>query len=68
MKKVFAISVTMLLLLGCAMNPSKEARIQKLETELVQSIDKINELEKRIISLEEVNVALQIRLSALEKQ
>ena len=68
MKKVFVISVTMLLLLGCTMNPSKEARIQKLETELMQSIDKINELEKRIISLEEVNIALQTKLPALEKQ
>ena len=62
MKKVFAISVTMLLLLGCAMNPSKEARIQKLETELTQSIDKINELEKRVILLEEVNTKLQSRI------
>ena len=30
------------------MNPNKEERIQKLEKELVQSSEKINELEKRI--------------------
>lgn len=67
MKKAFIISATALLFIGCNMNPSKGARIQKLETEMMQSAEKINELEKRIIELEEVNSRLQTRLSDLEK-
>ncbi|MFK8163832.1 MAG: hypothetical protein AB8H12_15410 [Lewinella sp.] len=39
MKKVLLLAAFSFLLFGCNMNPSKEARIQKLEAEIKSSID-----------------------------
>lgn len=48
MKKILLFSLFTALLFGCNMNPNKEERIQKLETELQKSSKKINDLEKKI--------------------
>jgi predicted nucleic acid-binding Zn-ribbon protein len=50
------------------MNPSKEARIQELETEIKQAIEKINKLESSIQGLEIANDQLTTRVIALEKR
>lgn len=50
------------------MNPSKEARIQKLETEILQAIEKINQLENRVESLEVMNEQLESRLLEVENR
>ena len=65
MKKVFGIIAISVLFIGCNMNPSKEARIQKLETEIQQSMEKINQLEKRIETLEEINEGLQLKIEEI---
>lgn len=38
--------------LGCNMNPNKEERIQKLETEILKSTEKVKQLENRVGDLE----------------
>ncbi len=48
MKKIVLCLGCSLLFVACNMNPNKEERIQKLETELQNSSDKINALEKKI--------------------
>ena len=65
MKKAFGILALSVFFMGCNINPSKEARIQKLETEIQQSIEKINQLEKRIETLEEQNEGLQFKMKEL---
>ena len=47
------------------MNPNKEARIQKLETEIQQSLDKIEDLESRVQILEGENAQLTTRILGL---
>ena len=66
-KKVLLITTFSLFLLGCNMNPSKEARIQKLESEIKNAIDKIETLEGRIHNLEEINRELNLRILDLEE-
>ena len=62
MKKAFLVTATFLLFLSsCNMNPNKEARIQKLETEMQQALDKINKLEA-------TNEQLKTRIIELEKR
>lgn len=65
MKKVFVIIAISVLFIGCNVNPSKEARIQKLENEIQLSMEKINQLEKRIETLEEINEGLQIKIEKI---
>ena len=67
LKKIF-IAVFSLCLFGCNMNPSKEARIQKLETEIQETMDKINKLEVKFQTLEVENEQLRTRVLVLEKQ
>ena len=55
MKKIYLIVLCSFFLLGCSMNPSKEARLQKLETEMEQTRDSIHKLEHRIKVLEAAN-------------
>ena len=50
------------------MNPSKEARIQKLETEIQQSQEKIEGLEIRVGALESQNEELLKKIMDFEKQ
>lgn len=68
MKKIFVIITFSLFFIGCNMNPSKEARIQKLETEIQQALDKINQLENSVQSLEGINEQLKTRVLELEKR
>ncbi|MEM1328918.1 MAG: hypothetical protein AAGI23_23370 [Bacteroidota bacterium] len=65
MKKVLGIIAMSVLFVGCNMNPSKEARIQKLETEVQQSMEKINQLEERIETLEEINAGLLFKIEKI---
>lgn len=55
-------------IVGCNMNPSKEARIQKLESEIQDSSKKIKQLEKRVEGLEEMNKQLISRIEEVENQ
>lgn len=68
MKKLLLFSLTSTILLGCNMKPSKEARIQTLEAEIVQTKEKTDGLESRIQTLEEANKQLESRILELEKQ
>ena len=52
MRHVVLLSFLAVMLLGCNMNPNKEARIEQLETELEQTKEKIDVLESRIQALE----------------
>ena len=67
MKKILLIASCSLFLLGCNMNPNKEARIQKLETEIKLSMEKTNILESRVQVLENLNYQLNARITELEK-
>lgn len=66
MNKILLIAAFSLFFIGCNMNPSKEARIQKLETEVQQSTEKIKTLENRIQTLEARNAELTTRILELE--
>lgn len=68
MKKIFIMASLSLFLFGCNMNPNKEARIQQLETEKQQTIEKINKLESSIQALEVKNEELRTRILELEKR
>ena len=59
MKKIMLIAICSFFIVSCNMNPSKEARIDILETEMAQTIDVINKLEKRIELLEKENKQLK---------
>lgn len=50
------------------MNPSKEARIQKLETEIEQTLDRVSELESSIQTLKGINEDLITKVSELESR
>ena len=67
MKKILLIASCSLFLLGCNINPNKEARIQKLETEIKLSMEKTNILESRVPVLENLNDQLNARITELEK-
>lgn len=68
MKKTLLIITFASFLISCNINPSKEARIQKLETEIQLATDKINDLDKKVQSLEVVNGQLKTRVLDLENQ
>lgn len=68
MKKVLLLAVFSFLLFGCNVNPSKEARLQKLETEIQQSMDKISALEKSVQMLSDENEQLKARLLKVEER
>jgi predicted RNase H-like nuclease (RuvC/YqgF family) len=67
-QKTVLIATLSVFLSGCNMNPSKEARIQKLETEIQQSQEKIEGLEIRVRALESQNEELIKKIMDLEKQ
>lgn len=68
MKKVLVITVFSFFLIGCTMNPSKEARILKLESEMLKVMDEIDLLQNRIQSLEVNNEELNTRILELENK
>ena len=67
-KKTVLIATLSVFLSGCNMNPSKEARIQKLETEIQQSLEKIEDLDARVRALESQNEQLQKKILIFEEQ
>ncbi|MBT8236706.1 MAG: hypothetical protein KJO04_10980 [Bacteroidia bacterium] len=68
MKKLLLTATLSLLFLACNMNPSKEARIQNLETEMQQATERISELEDRVQTLEDLNEVLKTRVIQLENR
>lgn len=66
MNKILGMIALSVFTLGCNINPSKEARIQQLETEVQQSMEKINQLESRIETLEELNAGLQSKIEEMD--
>lgn len=68
MKKALGVTTILILLYGCNMNPSKEARIQKLEKEIQLSLEKINQLEEKITTLEKNNETLRSKIEEIENQ
>ena len=66
MRKALGIIAISIFFTGCNMNPNKEARIQKLETECKQSMEKINQLEKRVETLEDINKRLTSKIQEIE--
>lgn len=68
MKKLFLLVFLSLIIFGCSMNPNKEARIQQLESDIEQTIKKIDNLESRVQTLENVNKQLELRILELEKE
>lgn len=67
MKKAALLTILALFLLGCNMNPSKEARLQRLEAEMQQSMAKIETLETSVQALNEANARLNSRIAEFEK-
>jgi len=67
MKKAILITTLSLFLFSCNINPSKEARLQKLEAEMQQSMEKITTLEASVQALEKINTQLKARIVVLEK-
>jgi len=65
MKNVLAVLAVTLFLFGCNMNPSKETRIQKLEAEVELSLEKINQLEARLDSVEAAHQQLEMKILEL---
>ena len=68
MKKALGIIALSVFFIGCNMNPSKEARIQKLEAEIQHTVEKINQLEKRVEALEEINAELKSKIEEIENR
>lgn len=68
MKKLLFIAYISIMVFGCNVNPSKETRIQALESEMVITRDKIKKFEKSIQSLEKTNKKLEARILELENK
>ncbi len=68
MKKTFLIIIFASFLISCNINPNKEARITKLETEIQMATDKIIELDERVKAVEVINEQLKTRIIDLEKR
>lgn len=68
MKKLLLLAFLSLTIFGCNVNPSKEARIQQLESEIEQTTEKIDTLISKVQTLESVNKQLKSRILELEKQ
>ena len=68
MKNIFLIATFSLFFTGCNMNPNKEARLQKLEMEIQQTMNKVNKIESKVQTLEEINEQLKTRILELEKR
>lgn len=68
MKKLFLLLFLAFTLFGCKMNPNKEARIQQLESDIEQALEKMNTLDSRVQTLETANKQLESKLLELEKK
>jgi len=68
MKKSLGIITITAFFIGCNMNPNKEARIQKLETEIQQSMEKIDQLENKVKAIENMNEKLKTKILESENR
>lgn len=68
MKNALGIFTVLILMFGCNMNPSKEARIQHLESAMESSREEISQLEMRVEILEKSNVDLMAKIAEIENQ
>lgn len=66
MKRIFLLVIFANIFIGCNVNPSKEARIQKLETEISAVTYQIKEIENRVQLLEIENEELKTKINVLE--
>lgn len=66
MKNIFLTLLFYSLLISCNINPNKEERIQNLENQIQLSLEKINELEKKLLDVENTNKDLLLRISEIE--
>ncbi|RTE54642.1 hypothetical protein EHW67_05605 [Arenibacter aquaticus] len=67
MKKALLITAFSFFFMGCNINPSKEGRIRKLETEMLKVMNEIEMLQSRIQFLEVINKELNTRIKELEQ-
>ena len=67
MKKALLITAFSFFFIGCNMNPSKEGRIQKLETEMLKVMNELEMLQSRVQTLEVINEELNTRIKELEE-
>ncbi len=67
MRKTLLTLALTTLLIGCNMNPSKEARLQKLEAEMQQMNNAVMELESQVQALEEKNKELKMKIVGLKE-
>ena len=68
MKKNLIIATFVFMFVSSTMNPSKEERIQKLETEIQIVKDNVTNLENKVRNLETSNKQLQTKIRVLEKR
>ncbi len=68
MKNIFLLAFLSLIIFGCNMNPSKEARINQIESEMEQTIEKIGNLESRVQTLESANKELESKILELIRE
>lgn len=68
MKNILIFATYIILATGCNMNPNKEARIQQLESEMQQALEKIDKLEIKYQAIDSVNLQLKSRVLELEKE
>lgn len=68
MKNIFPLLVLSLMIAGCNMNPNKEARIQQLESQLEQTLIKIDQIENKIESLENSSKENKFKIEKLEQE
>ena len=66
MKKLIILTTIVVFFIGCNIKPSKEARIQKLETELQQTLEAVDELNQRVAELEAEQKQLKIKIDHLQ--
>lgn len=66
MKNIFLTLLIYSTLISCNINPNKEERIQNLENQIQLSLEKINELEKKLLDVENTNKDLLLRISEIE--
>lgn len=65
-KNLLVLVFLSLITVGCNVNPNKEARIQKLESEMTQTMERIDNLERKVETLEGINKQQKARILELE--
>ncbi|MFK8056070.1 MAG: hypothetical protein AB8F78_08130 [Saprospiraceae bacterium] len=68
MKTAFSLLLLSLFLVGCNPTPNKEARLRKLESEIVVANESVKNLETEVKTLQHENAKLVVRVKELEVQ